>query len=187
MKNLVHFRWLGTAIAAGSLLYTQPLAQAHGIGGISPIGSHSRMNTFSRDGRSAFAGRRFAPAHLINRALVSRDRFFFRHHHSHFIFVFDFAAFGFPWWYPDYFYWSPSYYPYDVYGPAFDPQYWIGLAVSVQSALAERGYYRNDIDGEIGSNSRDAIREFQKAQGLPVTGMIDPKLLKALRVKYKSA
>jgi hypothetical protein len=122
-----------------------------------------------------------------------RDDRFFRHHHNRFFFVFDFAAFGFPWWYPDYYYGYPYYYPYygydpyHGYGAAYDSQYWSNLAVSVQSGLAQRGYYHGAIDGEIGSGSRQAIRAFQAAQGLPVTGMIDPKLLKALGIKYKTA
>jgi Putative peptidoglycan binding domain len=122
-----------------------------------------------------------------------RDDRFFRHHHNRFFFAFDFSAFGFPWWYPDYYYGYPYYYPYYGYDPyygygaAYDPQYWSDLAGSVQSELAQRGYYRGAIDGEIGSDSRKAIRTFQAAKGLPVTGMIDPKLLKALGIKYKTA
>jgi peptidoglycan hydrolase-like protein with peptidoglycan-binding domain len=34
----------------------------------------------------------------------------------------------------------------------------------------------------IGSDSRNAIQAFQQAQRLPVTGTIDPKLLKALKL-----
>ena len=122
-----------------------------------------------------------------------RDDRFFRHHHNRFFFAFDFAAFGFPWWYPDYYYGYPYYYPYYGYDPYYgygadyDPQYWSNLAGSVQSELAQRGYYRGAIDGEIGSDSRKAIRTFQAAKGLPVTGMIDPNLLKALGIKYKTA
>ena len=86
---------------------------------------------------------------------------------------------------PDYYYSYPYYYPY--YGPVHDPQYWTNLALSVQSALAHRGYYHGAVEGEIGSGSGEAIRAFQAAQGLPVTGMIDPKLLKALGIKYKTA
>ena len=67
------------------------------------------------------------------------------------------------------------------------PSIGLYLAVSVQSGLAQRGYYHGAIDGEIGSGSRQAIRAFQAAQGLPVTGMIDPKLLKALGIKYRTA
>jgi hypothetical protein len=116
-----------------------------------------------------------------------RDDRFFRHHHNRFFFAFDFAAFGFPWWYPDYYYPYYGYDPYYGYGADYDPQYWSNLAGSVQSELAQRGYYRGAIDGEIGSDSRKAIRTFQAAKGLPVTGMIDPKLLKALGIKYKTA
>jgi peptidoglycan hydrolase-like protein with peptidoglycan-binding domain len=56
----------------------------------------------------------------------------------------------------------------------------------VQSELARRGYYQGAIDGVIGSGSREAIRAFQAAQGLPVTGRIDLKLLNALGIEYKT-
>jgi hypothetical protein len=55
------------------------------------------------------------------------DRFF---HHRHFFFGFDFASFGFPWWYP-YYYDYPYDYSYYDYGPAYDYQYWNDLAVSL--------------------------------------------------------
>ena len=58
--------------------------------------------------------------------------------------------------------------------------------MSVQSELARRGYYHGAIDGVIGSGSIQAIRGFQAAQGLPVTGQIDPRLLKALGVNYNA-
>ena len=51
-----------------------------------------------------------------------------------------------------------------------------------QSELARRGYYRGQINGVIDSDSRQAIRAFQKAQGLPVTGLIDPGVLRALNL-----
>lgn len=111
------------------------------------------------------------------------DRFF---HHRHDFFGFDFASFGFPWWYP-YYYDYPYDYSYYDYGPAYDYQYWNDLAVSVQSELARRGYYQGAIDGVIGFGSREAIRAFQAAQGLPVTGVIDRKVLKALGISYRSA
>src|SRR6516165_8740709 len=133
------------------------------------------------------------------------DRFFDHHHfvdHDRFFFSFDFVSFGFPWWYP----WYPPYpayypyyppypssygYPYDSSyaggGQEFDYQYWTNLAVSVQSELARRGYYHGPTDGLIGSDSREAIRAFQAAQGLPVSGVIDQRLLQALGIKYRSA
>ena len=51
-----------------------------------------------------------------------------------------------------------------------------------QSELARRGYYRGQINGVIDSDSRQAIRAFQKAQGLPLTGLIDPGVLRALNL-----
>ena len=54
--------------------------------------------------------------------------------------------------------------------------------MKVQSELARRGYYRGPIDGTIGSDSRQAIRGFQEAQGLPATGLVDPNVLRALRL-----
>ena len=121
------------------------------------------------------------------------DRFFF-HHHDRFFFFFDFAAFGFPVGFPvfpvGFTGWYPGYADDSSYsgnGPVYDRQYWADLAVSVQSELAQRGYYHGAIDGEIGSGSTQAIRAFQAAQGLPVTGKIDPKLLNALGIKYKTA
>jgi putative peptidoglycan binding protein len=78
-------------------------------------------------------------------------------------------------------------YSYYDYGPAYDYQYWNDLAVSVQSELEQRGYYQGAIDGVIGSASHEAIRAFQAAQRLPVTGVIDRRVLTALEISYKSA
>ena len=125
---------------------------------------------------------------FFDHRFVDHNRFFF-HHQNRFFFGFDFVSFGFPWWYP----WYPPYYGYSYDssysggGQAFDYQYWTNLAVSVQSELARRGYYHWPTDGVIGSDSSQAIRAFQAAQGLPVTGRIDPRLLQALGIKYRSA
>jgi hypothetical protein len=60
--------------------------------------------------------------------------------------------------------------------------YWSGLATAVQTELARRGYYHGSTDGVMGPESRQAIRKFQETERLPVTGLIDPSLLKALRL-----
>jgi Putative peptidoglycan binding domain len=67
-------------------------------------------------------------------------------------------------------------YPYGWY----PGRYRSDLAVVVQTELARRGYYRGLINGVIGPISRMAIREFQAAEGLPITGRIDEGLLRAL-------
>ncbi len=193
MTPLHVFRWLMAAAIAALLSATIQTAAANrmggGMGGHGSMGGHSGMGTAPH--LSSGRGPVHTSGHFDHRhdfAFRHHDDRFFRHHHNRFIFVFDFVAFGFPWWYPDY-YWYPyyGYDPYYGYGAAYDPQYWSDLAVSVQSGLAQRGYYHGAIDGEIGSSSRQAIRAFQAAQGLPVTGTIDPKLLKTLGIKYRTA
>jgi hypothetical protein len=92
------------------------------------------------------------------------------HGHRHYEFPY--------WWYADYGY---GYAYYD--SPAdYDGRYWQDLAMKVQSDLARRGYYHGQINGVIDSRSSEAIRAFQKACGLPVTGLIDPGVLRALRL-----
>ena len=81
--------------------------------------------------------------------------------------------------YPD-FGGNPNDYPYYV-DPESGGRYPIDLAVEVQTELAQRGYYNGLIDGVIGPGSQTAIREFQAAAGLPVTGQIDDNLIEALR------
>jgi Putative peptidoglycan binding domain len=58
--------------------------------------------------------------------------------------------------------------------PLYDYRYWAGMATAVQTELANRGYYHGSIDVAIGPGSREAIRAFQKANNLPVSGLIDP-------------
>ena len=97
-------------------------------------------------------------------------------HHPQFSSGFNFVEFGFPnWWYPY------DYADYD-YAPVYDYRFWQDLAIKVQSELVRRGYYHGPIDGVIGPSTRQAIRGLQEAEGLPVTGLVDPKVLRALKL-----
>lgn len=51
------------------------------------------------------------------------------------------------------------------------------LVSGVQRQLAERGYYRGEIDGRVGPATREAVRRFQTDAGLPVSGVVDQRLL----------
>jgi putative peptidoglycan binding protein len=177
-----------------------------GRGGLGGHGFRSSFEGLSGRGlRPGFSGTRgFADRGFFDRGDRGRfdrggrfgrfdrdDRFFFR---RNFFVGFDFAAFGFPgWWgwgYPyDYGYYpsgNASYGDDASYGDAstFDYKYWRNLAVSVQSELSRSGYYTGQIDGVIGSGTRQAIREFQTKNGLPVTGRIEPKVLDNLGIGY---
>jgi hypothetical protein len=174
MKTNRVFYWLVAAAFAASLPATAKAMSGHHMGGSTGGGFH---------GSSAHEfGHRVGPGHgFRDHRFADRDHFF--HHHRRFFFGFDVVAFGFPyWWYPDFYYGYP--YDYADYGgsPVYDYRYWAGLATAVQTELARRGYYRGSIDGVIGLGSREAIRAFQKLNDLPVTGLIDPPLLKALKL-----
>lgn len=41
----------------------------------------------------------------------------------------------------------------------------------IQTALKKAGYYKGDIDGQIGSKTRDALKKFQSANGLNPDGV----------------
>ncbi|MEP6709415.1 MAG: peptidoglycan-binding domain-containing protein [Verrucomicrobiota bacterium] len=129
------------------------------------------------------------------------------HHHHRFnsnvVFV---GAFGYPFGFGGYPY-GYGYYPYDYgyypygygynsYGYGYPPYgtYYNGAAppvysgeaignggssviAQVQQILARNGYYHGAIDGVIGSGTRSAIREYERAHGLAVDGRINRQLL----------
>ncbi|HEY8651184.1 MAG TPA: peptidoglycan-binding domain-containing protein [Chthoniobacterales bacterium] len=119
---------------------------------------------------------------------------------------FAFFGFGYPFGFGGYPY-GYGYYPYDYgyypygygyapygYGyPAYGTYYNSGappvysgetmgyggssVIAQVQRILARNGYYHGAIDGVIGSGTRGAIREFERAHGLAVDGRINRQLL----------
>jgi Putative peptidoglycan binding domain len=85
-------------------------------------------------------------------------------------------------------YYGNPYYGNPYYGNAYygnqyyenrDPR--SSATKAIQAALARRGYYRGPIDGALGPGTRNAIRSFQAHQGLPVTGQMDGRLIRALQ------
>jgi len=53
----------------------------------------------------------------------------------------------------------------------------------IQLALKNANFYTGPIDGKIGKNTKKAIREFQKANGLKADGKVGPKT-KELLLQY---
>ena len=51
----------------------------------------------------------------------------------------------------------------------------------VQQRLLDRGYDIGEVDGMIGSKTREAIKQFQSQQAMPVDGRAGQRVLKALR------
>lgn len=84
---------------------------------------------------------------------------------------------------------NPRYTPYFPYTPEFREflerpfkRQERNLGAELQLKLAKSGYYRGVIDGQIGPQTRAAIRAYQAAHKLPVTGQADYPLLKSLRL-----
>ena len=59
------------------------------------------------------------------------------------------------------------------------------LIKDVQRALKDQGYYDGSIDGVIGPETREAVRNFQIAHRLPVTGQLDEETVKQLGIPLK--
>jgi len=51
----------------------------------------------------------------------------------------------------------------------------------IQIALSNAGYYPGSLDGKMGKQTREALRAFQQAQGLPETGKADQATWKRLK------
>jgi peptidoglycan hydrolase-like protein with peptidoglycan-binding domain len=49
-----------------------------------------------------------------------------------------------------------------------------------QQGLAKAGFYKGKINGKYGKRTKNAIRAYQKANKLPVTGQLDNALLTRL-------
>jgi peptidoglycan hydrolase-like protein with peptidoglycan-binding domain len=52
--------------------------------------------------------------------------------------------------------------------------------VNVQEALQDQGYYRGDVDGQLGQLTRDAIGQYQQDHQLEVTAAIDEPTVQSL-------
>jgi Putative peptidoglycan binding domain len=166
MKTIAVSRWFTVAAIATSLTLSTQTMFARGMGGFSGGGFNHHSGSFHRFGDHGFF----------------RHDAFFRNHRRFFV-GFDFVGLGFPyWWYPDYYYYGYYGYPDADAGYSYDYRYWYGLGTAVQTQLARRGYYHRSIDGVIGPESREAIQAFQRDQGEPVTGLVEPGLLKALKL-----
>lgn len=89
-------------------------------------------------------------------------------------------GYGYPYYgaYPygyDYGYYAPRSTVYVARGINDD-----ATVAAVQRRLAQGGYYHGSIDGVIGPGTRTAVRAFERNNGLPVDGVIDPQLLRTM-------
>lgn len=55
-----------------------------------------------------------------------------------------------------------------------------------QRMLQQQGYYRGTVDGVIGSQTAAAIRRYQVAENLRVTGQLNPQTARSLGLPLPS-
>jgi hypothetical protein len=128
-------------------------------------------------------------------------------HHCRFIngswVIFDFGFYPWwPYWYP-YDYYAYDYYPYpyrydpgyyesDVYqgeeyygqnSYGYADQYIDSTVAAAQERLAQQGYYRGQIDGIFGPETRRAVARYQSNHGLRVTGYLTTDTLRDLGLR----
>ncbi|HJT87933.1 MAG TPA: peptidoglycan-binding domain-containing protein [Bryobacteraceae bacterium] len=53
---------------------------------------------------------------------------------------------------------------------------------AAQRSLKQKGFYKGNLDGDMGPETRAAVREYQKNSNLNVTGRLDQATLSSLGV-----
>lgn len=99
-----------------------------------------------------------------------------------------FAFFGGGCYYWNAGYWFPAYgydpyfttYTYDAPIYAYNDLAPGDVIANVQQELQQLGYYQDEIDGDYGPTTRQALLDYQGDNGLPVTGEIDEETLGSL-------
>ena len=172
-----------------ALFGSTPVAVAHGHSG---GGAGHGHGAWGGHGHGAWGGHGRSAGGGHGRVAWGGHGHRFHHGGRFFSPGFGFYGFGYPWW------WDYPGYPYDPYPSQYygDPYYgdtyygnpYYGnsdprssTTKALQAALARRGYYHGSLDGVWGPATRNAIRSFQAHQGLPVTGQVDGRLIRALQ------
>lgn len=56
----------------------------------------------------------------------------------------------------------------------------------VQETLHDKGFYQGPVDGIVGHQTREAIRQYQRSEDLPVTGKLDDKTAERIGIGPES-
>ena len=173
-------------------------------------GRETRFTRNGNDSRNRFQDRglNVAREHVFARRSADwhrdwdrRSDHWWHGHRCHFVngfwFIYDTGFYPYDYWYPygyGYGYYGSAYYPYDyapgVYEGGADyygqgayrssEEYADSTVTAVQEQLARQGYYRGEIDGVFGPETRRAVTRYQSDHGLRVTGSLNTDTLHAL-------
>lgn len=119
---------------------------------------------------------------FVNYHPLWQSQWWWTSHYNHIVFIYGgWYYWNANYWYPAWGYAPDSVYAYDgpIYAssPDYDPAQ---VIANVQSALQQQGYYQGDIDGVLGPQTRAALAEYQSAQGIEPTGLVDEPTLETL-------
>ncbi len=57
----------------------------------------------------------------------------------------------------------------------------------IQEKLSELGFYTGDIDGIFGNETEEAVKDFQKSEGLTIDGIVGNNTLESLGIKEETS
>ena len=103
------------------------------------------------------------------------------HYNNRVVFVYGgWYAWNAGYWIPAWGYAANAYYAYDgpIYGYNNLPP--DQVIANVQTALQQQGYYQGEVDGLLGPQTRSAVADYQRANGLAETAAIDQPTLESL-------
>ncbi len=109
------------------------------------------------------------------------ERNWWRNHYNRVVFVYGgWYAWNAGYWIPAWGYDSNAYYAYD--GPiyAYNNLPPDQVIANVQASLQQQGYYQGEVDGLLGAQTRSALADYQRANGLYMTSTIDRPTLASL-------
>jgi hypothetical protein len=109
------------------------------------------------------------------------DQGWWHNHYNRVVFISGgWYAWNGGWWYPAWGYAPNAYYAYDgpIYGYKNLPP--DKVITNVKNALQQQGYYQGEVDGLLGPQTRGAIADYQRANGLEETAAIDQPTLESL-------
>jgi Putative peptidoglycan binding domain len=137
-------------------------------------------NNYKIAGASKWKGPQYAV--FVNYHPQWQSQWWWSSHYNHIVFIYGgWYYWNANYWYPAWGYAPDSVYYYDgpIYAssPQEDPAQ---VVANVQSALQQQGYYQGDIDGILGPQTRAALAEYQSAQGIEPTGVVDEPTLETL-------
>ena len=103
------------------------------------------------------------------------------HYNNRVVFVYGgWYAWNAGYWIPAWGYAPNAYYAYDgpIYGYNNLPP--DQVIANVQTALQQQGYYQGEVDGLLGPQTRAAVADYQRANGLAETAAVDQPTLESL-------